>query len=153
MARLMAPEREKEFAELLAFVEFYCEQLRPELMPHKTQGSLSLRGEAQRIAQEYRRSKALVGTRQAANDIIEDLSRLRPEGVSFVDEALRQAGIITLSEVRRRYSSQFQRILRRGAIKSETEYYLINGLVCDQSSSLTENERNALAQMLSEFEV
>jgi hypothetical protein len=34
-----------------------------------------------------------------------------------------------LSEVRQRYSTKYLQILKRGTIRSETEYYLVKGIV------------------------
>jgi hypothetical protein len=86
------------------------------------------------------------------NDIIEDLSNLTAESVGLLDKALRDAGVETLSEMRRRYSALYQRVLRHGKIKTETEYYLVNGLVVDQASALTGEERDLLQGMISAYE-
>lgn len=152
MARPMSPEREKEFEDLLAFLDFHYEVFTKPKLPLDMAERLSVRGEAERIAREYGRSKALVGTRQAVNDVVEDLSNLTAEGVELLDRALYDTGLSTLSEMRRRYSTLYQKVLRRGRIKTETEYYLVNGLVVDQTSALSGDERNVLQGMISEYE-
>ena len=146
----MSAEREREFEELLGFLDFHSEHLRKN--PVAAPAGLTIRTVAERIAQEHGRSKALEGARQATNDALEELADLTREGVTVVDEALRAAGLVSLSELRRRYSSAFQRILRRGSIKTETEYYLVNGLVVDLTSSLTVPERERLQAMVSAYE-
>jgi hypothetical protein len=152
MGRPMSPEREKEFEELLAFLDFYFENIKRPTLPASIRNLPMLRAEAERIAREHGRSRASVGTRQAVNDVVEDLSHLTPESLELLDQALREAGVLTLSEVRRRYSALYQRILRRGKIKTDTEYYLVNGLVVDQTSALTSDERDRLQGMISAYE-
>lgn len=152
MARPMSPEREKEFEELLAFLDFYFENLKRPTLPVSIRNLPTLRAEAERIAREHGRSKALVGTRQAVNDVAEELSDLAPESVELLDQALRGAGLLTLSEVRRRYSALYRRILKRGHIKTDTEYYLVNGVVVDQTSALEPEERDRLQAMISAYE-
>ncbi len=149
----MSPEREKEFEQLLAFLDLHFEVFVKPKLPAASVEKPTLRMEVERISREYGRSKALQGTRQAVNDVVEDLSGLNAEGVKLLDEALQSAGVLTLSEVRRRYSAAYQRILRRGKIRTETEYYLVNGLVVDQTSALTPEERQNLQGMISAYEV
>ena len=148
MARQISPEREAEFAELLAFLDFYFKYVKK---PEVTSG-LDIQAEAERIAKVYGRSKALEGARQAVNDVIEDLGDLKPEGVEILDDALQAAGIRTFSELRRAYGRAYKKILKRGSIRSETEFYLVNGLVVDLASDLPTSERVLLQQMLSAYE-
>jgi hypothetical protein len=146
----MSAEREQELEELLGFLEFHSEHLRRK--PTAPPAGLTLRTVVERIAQEHGRSKALEGVRQAVNDALEELAGISPETVRVVDEALGAAGLVSLSELRRRYSSTYQRILRRGSIKTETEYHLVNGLVIDLTSNLTPSERETLQAMVSAYE-
>lgn len=146
----MPAEREQEFEELLRFLEFHSEHLRRNPVAPPT--GLTLRTVVESIAKEHGRSKALEGTRQAVNDALEELADLTPDNVAVVDEALGAAGLVSLSELRRRYSSTYQRILRRGSIKTETEYYLVNGLVVDLASNLTAAERERLQVMVRAYE-
>jgi hypothetical protein len=148
----MSPEREVEYEQLLAFLDFYLEHVKKPAVPVDGQPRPSLRAEAERISREYGRSKALEGTRQAVNDVVEELSGLGAEGVKLLDEVLRGAGILTLSEIRRRYSAAYRKILQRGKINTETEYYLVNGLVVDLSSNLTEDERRSLEALVFSYE-
>jgi hypothetical protein len=150
MSRRLSTEREQEFEELLAFLEFHMEHLRRHRVAPPT--GLTVRSVSEQIAGEHGRSKALEGARQAVNDAIEELAHLKPENVTIVDEALRAAGLVTLSELRRRYSSTFRRIVNRGSIKTQTEYHLANGLVVDLASNLTPSERQQLQTMIDAYE-
>ncbi|KRD47899.1 hypothetical protein ASE52_10815 [Acidovorax sp. Root275] len=105
------------------------------------------------IIEQHGKSKALEGLRQAANDVIEELSGKRAAGVAALDEALHASGLITASEVRRRYASSYKRITKRGTIRNDTEYYLINGIVVDLASAISDEERATLQRLLDRYEV
>ena len=152
MPRLLAPEREKEYQELLAFADFYTTV---KFLSNPKNASLNppdIKKAAAEIVIKYGKSKALIGTRQAINDIVEDLSDESPEYIELLNEGLRAAGLLTVSEIRSRYATSYKRILRRKAIKTETEYYLVNGLVVDQANALNDKDRAALQSMLDAYE-
>jgi hypothetical protein len=144
----MSPDREKEFAELLSFLDLYMRLAAPKAVPE----DIHPRIVAERIAQEHGRSRALEGARQAANDLIEQLAHLSPEGVRAFDDALAAQDLPTLSELRRRYSASFRQILRRNRIKTETEYYLVKNLVDDLTSKVSAEERESLIAMMEAYE-
>ncbi len=144
----MSPEREAEFADALAFLDFYFNSVKKS----EVTSGVDIRAEAERIAKVYGRSKALEGARQAVNDAIEDLGYLKPEGVEVLDDALRSAGLRTFSDVRRDYGKTYKKILKRGRIRTETEYYLVSGLVVDLASDIPPSERVLLQEMLSAYE-
>ena len=88
----------------------------------------------------------------ATNDILEELGRIPPAQVGCLDEAFRRAGLVSLSEIRRRYSSSFKRIVKRGFIQDDTEYYLLNGVVVDQSNDIDATEQALLQRLLDTYE-
>jgi hypothetical protein len=148
MPRRMSPEREREYAELHAYLDFYSTHVSgidPADPVHPT-------NVGKQIVAEYGRSKALDGLKQAVTDIVEALSGKSPEYIERLDAALRASGIITFSEVRRRYASSYKRILKRGKIKTETEYYLVAGVLADASCLATEEERTLLEQLVARYE-
>lgn len=148
MPRPLSIEREREFNELYAFVEFYMTHVsKIETTPDRNMASVSAD-----IVRKFGKSKALDGMRQAANDIIEDLSGRPADGIAALDVALSERGIVTTSEVRRRYSSKFKRIVKRGSIRDETEYHLITGLVVDQASDIDADQRASLQRLLDAYE-
>jgi len=148
MTRPLSADREREFQELLAFVTFYATNVWAVDFASSVNPAVVCDG----IAQQYGRSKALEGLRQATNDIIEDLSGRPAAGISALDEALRAAGLLTASEARRRYASSYKRIVKRGSIRNQTEYYLVNGIVVDLGSTISDEERAALQQLLNAYE-
>jgi len=148
MPRPLSVEREHEFQELFAFVDFYATHVnRVEVTSERSMSTICAD-----IVQQYGKSKALEGLRQAANDIIEDLSDRPVEGVVALDEALRAHGIVTASEVRRRYASSYKRIVKRGSIRNDTEYYLLNGIVVDHGNGVPDDERSVLQKLLDAYE-
>lgn len=88
----------------------------------------------------------------ATNDILEQLGRIPSAQVGALDEAFRRAGLITLSELRPRYSSSFKKVVKRGRIQDDTEYYLLNGVVVDQSNDMDAAERAFLQRLLETYE-
>ena len=129
MTRPLSPDREREFQELLAFVSFYTTHVSG-VTPTST-----------------------FSIQTVCADIIEELSDKQATGVAALDEALRASGLITASEVRRRYASAYKRILKRGTIRNDTEYYLINGIVVDLGNGISDEERVTLQRLLDSYEV
>jgi hypothetical protein len=144
----MSPEREREYAELNAYLDWYSTNVSgidPANPIHPT-------NVGKRIVAEYGKSKALDGLKQAVNDTVEELIDQPPDYIGKLDETLREAGLLTFSEVRRRYASSYKRILKRGSIKNDTEYYLIAGVLADFTTSADDDERATLGQLISEYE-
>ena len=149
MSKPLSPDREREFQELLAFVDFYMTYV------HRIDRSseVHVSSVCENIVHAHGKSKALEGLRQATNDIIEDLSSRPSGGIEALDDALRLAGIVTASEVRRRYASLYKRIVKRGTIRNDTEYYLVHGIVIDLGNATPDNDRAMLQQLLDSYEV
>lgn len=156
MKRSMSPEREAEFSELLAFVSFAAPVVF-QVTSHNS-GHVSANFEhdisstVDSIIATYGKSKALVGLRQSVNDIVEQTCDWPAGARAYLDDALNAAGIITLSEVSRRYAASYKRILKRGTIRNDTEYYLVNGIVVDQASGISDEERAHLQELVDAYE-
>ena len=148
MPRAMSAEREREYEELRAFVDFYCTSVKglgPASPIHPT-------NVLKEIVLQYGKSKALEGLRQATNDILEEMSDRPMNAVAAVDSSLQSLGIVTISELRRRYASSYKRVVKRGFIRTQTEYYLVNGIVVDLTSAVTDSERSELQRFLEAYE-
>lgn len=148
MPRPMSAEREREYSELHAYLDFYATHvygIDPASPSHPT-------NVGKRIAKEHGRSISFEGLKQAVNDTVEDLSHRPLEYIQKLDTALREQGIITFSEIRRRYSSSYKRIVKRGNIKNETEYYIIAGILADLESGVSEEERALIQQFAIQYE-
>jgi hypothetical protein len=142
----MSPEREKEYVELSGYVHFFATVvwgIPPSDPSHPCNSN---------IAERYGRSRALQGYRQAANDTIEALAGKPVEAIRLLDEGLRNEGLLTFSEVSRRYGRTLKRILKRGRLSSETEWYLATGALGDPATQLAESERATLERASADFE-
>jgi hypothetical protein len=148
MNRKLSPEREREFEQLLSFVDFYFQ-----IAPHANRPEgMSVRSVSEQIVREHGRFRALEGTRQAVNDILHELAGIDRETARLFDVTLNSEGLPTLSQLRHRYSSAYRRIIKRNQIKSETEYYLVKELVDDLASNISEEERLKCIDMLERYE-
>lgn len=96
-------------------------------------------------------AKAKSGLRMAVNDIVELSSSWAPEQVSEVDRQFLERGVLSLSEVRKKYSKRYIQILNRG-IRSLEDYYLIKGVVDGVRDNLSAEEEGVLVTMLTNFE-
>jgi hypothetical protein len=143
----MPEASDPEYAELKKFLTFYADRyLNVEGMPPE------MRPAAGVDALEKKSMKmALSGLRQAINDCVEMSLRFNPEEVAKLDEELRDRGLVTLSELRRRYSRKYAAIMKRGRINSDTEYYLIRN-VLDDPTIKTMDEREVLVRLVADYE-
>jgi hypothetical protein len=97
-------------------------------------------------------ANAKKGLQTAINDMVEDTAGWAPEQVAAADAKFTAAGTFTLSEIRRRYSKKYLQILKRGVIRSETEYYLVKGIVDGGGIEPGATESTQLQAMLNDFE-
>jgi hypothetical protein len=91
------------------------------------------------------------GLRMAVNDCLEDSSDFPPDKVAAFDRRLREGGIITLSDVRLRHGGKIDKILERGRIRSEVEYYLVAGVLASCSDDLDQTQRARLDAMADDY--
>lgn len=144
----MTPERESEYNELLGYLALFATivwQIDPASDVHPTN---VING----LVQQVGKSKALVGLRQAANDTVEDAVNWNSEARAIFDKACREAGVVTLSEIIRRHSAAYKRIVKRGFIKNETEYHIVIGILVDQGSAISDDDRAILQRLIEAFD-
>lgn len=67
-------------------------------------------------------------------DVVDFTSVWPASDVSACDHELSQSGLPTLSEVRARFSKLVQRVVRRGHIKSDDEFYALRNAVEQQGA-------------------
>jgi hypothetical protein len=94
------------------------------------------------------KARARQGLAMAVGDIVEDCDRLSADQVQTIDAALEAAGILTLSQVRARFWTRVRRVLKRGTIRSELDYYAVRNVV----EALPEGEQGPAWEMLAAFE-
>src|SRR5689334_4058119 len=101
MAREMSPERKREFAELRAYLGFFAThvwKIDPASPMHPSRSQ-------EEIQRKFGQSKAFTGLKQAVNDTVEAMCDEPSETVEALDKSLRDHGLVTFSEIRRRYSA------------------------------------------------
>ena len=143
----MQEEAESEYARMKDFLSFFAERyLKADGLSPDQQPVASLE------ALEKKSMKmASSGLRQAINDCVEMSSHFDHGQVRKLDSQLRSRGIVTLSELRRRYSKDYAKIMKRGRIKNETEYYLVRNVLYDPTEKAPE-ERKLLEELISDYE-
>jgi len=142
----MQDESELEYAKMKDFLSFFAERyleaegLSPEKRPIASLEALEKKS----------RKMAFNGLRQAINDCVEMSFHFDHLEVEKLDSQLRSRGIVTLSELRRRYSKGYAKIVKRGQIKSETEYYLVRN-VLDDPTEKAPGERELLERLIASY--
>jgi hypothetical protein len=146
MARIQ-PAPDPEYATMKAFLSFYADRFFDlESLPPEKRPIACLE-----ILEKMGAGTARRGLRMAINDCMERSSRFDRLQVEKLDSELRELGIVTLSELRRRYSKDYARIRKRGQIKNDTEYYLVRN-VLDDPTEKTPEERRLLEEMINGYE-
>jgi hypothetical protein len=97
-------------------------------------------------------SQARKSLKMMVNDCLEATGDWSPDQVDAFDHLLAAAGFITLTEVRHRHSRQYAKVLKRGNIKNEVEYYLLKGVLDGLTALLDDSEQVRLMTMISEYE-
>jgi hypothetical protein len=139
---------EHEYEELKAFFVAWFEEFPPATsLPSWGHPVAMLK-----VTEESSRSRARLGLGMAINDILEESWSFPPAKVAEVDAKFSARHILPLSELRRRYSRQFRGILKRGKIRTETEYYLGQGILASFTAEATESERKLLTGISAAYE-
>jgi hypothetical protein len=143
----MQSEEEFDYARMKGFLSFYAEKyLNLEGLPPDKRPIASLEA-----LEKQSMKKALSGLRQAIHDCVEMSFHFDHSEVEKLDSQLRSRGIVTLSELRRRYSKGYAKIKKNGRVKNETEYYLVRN-VLDDPTPKTAEERELLEKLIMDYE-
>jgi hypothetical protein len=136
-----------DYATMKAFLAFYTERyanlerLPPEAWPIACLERLEGMG----------KTMAVKGLRLAINDYLDQSLIFDHKEVERLDSELRARGIVTLSELRRHHSKAYARIMKRGRIKNDTEFYLVRN-VLDDPAEKTAEERALLEKLVFGYE-
>ena len=143
----MASKRSREYLELKEFFSFFADRyFGAQNLPPEQRPSAVL----ERLETEHPK-KAASGLHMGINDCVEMSFELDPKEVAKTDELLHGLGILTLSEVRRRFSKKYAAIVKRGRIRSDAEFYLIRNVLGDPTIE-SPGEREALEKMVDDYE-
>lgn len=88
---------------------------------------------------------------EAISDCMDMSLQFTPMEVAKFDSELRLHDIPSLSELRRRYSRAYARVLKRGRIEEETEYFLLRNVLFDPGEK-ADGEREQLEKLIAGFE-
>lgn len=88
----------------------------------------------------------------AINDIAEETLDWSPNKVAAIDDELKKRSLLTITDIRYRYSKKYIQILKRNLIKSEQEYYLIKGIADSGAIKLATVPREQIQNMLTNYE-
>ena len=104
------------------------------------------------LAQREKRSMAQArsAVRETAADVISNLADESAQTLAEFSARLAAANAPTIASVRAMVSTKLAKVISRGAIKSEEEFYLVKDLL--DSPSLPDDERTKLEIMLDMFE-
>ena len=146
--RKMSAKNEKDFAELESYVNFFAThvgKVSPDEKTHPSQFLLS-------HVDKFTKSQLLQGLRQAANDTLEQCSDFNQKQIDVLDNACKESGVLTFTEIRRRFSKRYRVILRKQKISNETDYYLIADLINNLNSPVSDEERVLLVEIAAAYE-
>ncbi|WP_157778426.1 hypothetical protein [Massilia violaceinigra] len=95
-------------------------------------------------------ANARAGLAMALNDLIQGSFLISSDQIKEIDTLLASKGLFTLTKLRYLYSDKIQKIVRRGIISNDVEYYLLKNIV---DSGVCENSpRETLEKMLDNYE-
>jgi len=97
-------------------------------------------------------AKTLPGLKQAINDVLELVPDLTPAFRAQADTSLASVGAPTLTQLWQRRSAHFNRLLRRGDLRTDTEYYLVTSVLADTASNLPPQVSQTLTDMVARYE-
>lgn len=115
------------------FSRMVSEWLPPELITPETNPISSLEAIEARSP-----AKARAGLAMAIGDIVEDTDGWSLERLESIDELLSRDGLPTLTEIRLRFSKVINRVVKRGSIKNDIEYYAVRN-AADRSHAKAED--------------
>lgn len=91
------------------------------------------------------------GLLDAINDLVHMADSFDYATWKGIDERLAAKGLPSLEQLQAMLARKHAKILKRGRIRDLEEYYLVQNLVSDGTSDLTDKERAALGRMADEF--
>ena len=109
--------------------------------------------EAIKSLEQHRPRGWRAGVRQGLQDLLEMSRDLPPQKVLLADSRLKAARAPTLSTMRSEVWRTIPKLIKRGRIKTESEYYLlVERLNNATEPELSQADRHQVAEMVAEFE-
>jgi hypothetical protein len=143
----MAKQPSSEYNELKVFLKAFTVRFMPNNLPPALQPLAMLE-----TMEKTAPARASAGLRMAINDCIEMSSHWPTPKVAALDAELKSQRVLTLSQVRRRYSAAYATLIKRGRIKNDVEYHLVQGILADQALAIDTGERQQLETLAAAYE-
>ncbi len=104
-------------------------------------------------AAEGRGSRVPVGAlRQAAHDQVSWFRSMPRESIREADAYLRDRGAITITVMMAEVGRMVLKVLKRGRIRDDEEFYVLTELLNDVSSGLVGRDRERAGKLVSDYE-
>jgi hypothetical protein len=100
-----------------------------------------------------RRSELISGMKQGINDTLTMAKWWPPEQRIKVDNALISKGLPTLRKMEAGLKKKHQRILARGSIRNDEEFYIVAEVLSDLDFDISELDRARLEKISYEYEI
>lgn len=94
----------------------------------------------------------LNGLKMAVNDMVSDSFKYNSEDVKKIDNFFVENGVVSLTAMRRAFSTKYNKIIKSKKISNDGEYYLVKGVLDDGSLNLDIEEENILISLISNYE-
>jgi len=101
---------------------------------------------------EGTRSEMISGMKQGINDTLTKAQWWSDAQRKNIDDLLVVKGLLSLRKMEAVLKKKHLRILSRGLIKNEEEYYIVAEVVSDLRIPLSEDERRKLGQFMAAYE-
>ncbi len=92
------------------------------------------------------------GVQMAVNDIVAMSNDLSARDLIDIDNDLKKQGIVTIAELRFRFTNDLEVIMKRGSIRSDIEYYLMKEVREGSYPEQTADKTASMDDMLSRYE-
>jgi hypothetical protein len=146
MARKISPQREAEYNELKRVL----------LLLYAHWGNKKFSSSMENIMNhneaKFGKSRALAGLKEAINETLDGLYAFTKDELAEIDRYLKSHHAPTLTELYARKGNHFAKILRRGRIKDDVEYYMLNERLNDvDDKSASPTERRKIAELVAQY--
>lgn len=141
-------EKNVDTQELFKFMDFYAthvDQINSDVSYHPSNSY-------KKILAEKGEKIAVSGLKMAVNDIVSDSFSYSREDVKKIDDFFIANGVLSLTHMRKMFSSKYKKILKNKKIKNIEEYYLVKDILDSDVMGLNDEERLALEMIKEVFE-
>jgi hypothetical protein len=95
---------------------------------------------------------ALKGLQTGLSDSLTNINHLSKSALEDIEKDLKDQGLPALKKLIALIRGHVQKAIKRGKVKNLNDYYIFKEFLDDTNSDLTEDERNQLTQLMSDFE-